>query len=193
MLQSQAVYDKQLATAANAAWHQSLDSLSKYGASTDQLATGTYIWDDIDVAEADSSKPMLTNGQCVLFNQAFANTSQLLRSKLVSAMASVLPVPATSIVIATPTVMCNPAYPLQSRDDQFARFAINVTVTAQLAYFAKNATYVNYSDPSADRSGQHAESGALLGQSNVRAALQNALRGIYLSTLQSYYGLHVTR
>ena len=165
-----------------------LANLSAYGGAAAYLGTGTYSWSDIDIVADGSNFPRLTNGQCNIFNQFFSSSQLLLKSTLAAEMAKILPVPAGGFGFQTSNIVCRPQYPLQTRDDQHALFALEVAVTGLYVYFANGASYVTYNNGAVTTGNkQLSETSAALSQARVRAAVQLVMRRVTLNTLQAHY------
>ena len=98
--------------------------------------------------------------------------------------------PRQGIVFSSEAITCQPLTVFGTMADERAVFAVSgLSLIAYYGLFARDATYVMYAG-SVDHSVQEYEiAGPPLGLNNVRWALEDALRRIYLPALQSNLSL----
>ena len=176
------------ATNAIADANDEIISISNHGAKSNLLAIGLFSWTELNNGN-DDSQPFLTNSQCARFMSAITSQSEL-KADLATELARVLPALASGITfIGLKNIDCGPKVAHEKRGDQHAVFKVNgMQISALYLYFAKDAAYVTFADPSVDRALQRDEATAPLGQSSVKAAVQDALRRVFLDTFREDYG-----
>ena len=163
-----------------------LNDLIQYGAPPSVLAIGAYGWTDLNIEPDGSTLPPMTNLECTHFTTMQSNPATL-KANLIAKVALFLPVPSTAITIQYP-VTCGPAHPLQTRSDQASVFSVTgISIEARYTLFAKTASYVTYLNTSVDHNLQTSELLARLSQVNVRNAIEEALRLLFLETDQQFY------
>ena len=163
-----------------------MQSVDSFGGPPTLLATATYAWSNLSIADDGSPLLPLTNGQCNAFT-SFMNQSTF-QALLVAELEKVLPVGSNSIKFTAP-VTCGPVYATQTRDDHAAYFSVNtMSIKALYTLFAANAPYVTLGS-AAQPANMLPESQAPLGLAKVRSVLQNALRRVTLAGIKAYNGL----
>ena len=186
----EAIHDNTaIVTAASSNVQLQLMSLSQNGAPPSLLATGTYGWSDLNLADEPSGLPFMTNAQCAQFT-AFVESQTALKSALSIEMAKTLPVPRQGIKFSSEAIVCRPLSAVGTMPDERAVFRVSgLSLTAYYGLFARDAAYVAYVS-NVDHGAQSYEiAGPPLGLNNVRWALEDALRRIYLPALQSNLSL----
>jgi hypothetical protein len=181
MLKTQLTTTQALSNNATASVNAYLTSLADFGAIPSLLATGAYSWSDLNIVDDGSGSLPLTNEVCNAFT-ASGTSQQDVRNALAKELAKVLPITATGVMFGS-NVTCGPRYAIQTANDQLAVFSVlGLKVTAYYVHFPNNRSYVTYASGNNDHSVQLSESSSALGMSNVRSALQGALRRVVLST-----------
>ena len=162
--------------------------LYQYTAPPSILAVGSYSWVDLGIADDGSPLPYLTNDGCALFLASLSSQASI-KAYLIAELAKALPVASTAISINS-DIKCSNALPLQVRGDQKANFNVSgLQITTRYTLFSISAIYVTYLNTSVNHALQPTETNAPLSLARVRNALEEALRRVYLGTLQTHYGL----
>ena len=164
-------------------------SLQNYGGVEPLLATGSYGWTDLDIADDNSNLPRLTNDECAGF-MGFEASASTLKTTLATELAKTLCVPSTAVQFSSSAITCAAQYPFQTGGDQHATFTVHLQIKSLFAFFASGASYVMYANASAVNVGmQSPETTAPLNQQNVRSALQTSLRRLFLEANTANDGL----
>ena len=191
-LQETILVNNAIVSSASTALQLQLMALSQNGAPPSLLATGTYGWSDLNLADEPSGLPFMTNAECAQFT-AFVPSQAALKSALSSQMTQALPVPAHGIVFSSAAITCQPLTAVGTMADERAVFRVSgMSLIAYFGLFARDGAYVTYAG-SVDHSVQEYEiAGPPLGLNNIRWALEDALRRIYLPALQSNLSLSLS-
>ena len=179
-----------LAASSTATLQNDLVGLLRRGSIASLLATGSYSWNDVDIVEDGSTFPRLTNDQCALIMATY--TSAQLKTLLATEMSKTLVAPAAAIVFQSSNIECSPLFPFQTRGDQRASFKISLQITTFYGWFAKDASYVTFASPSSvNTADQLSEVLAALNVKNVRAALQQSFRRLFVDAELASVGMFV--
>ena len=163
-------------------------SLQVTGSAPSILATGSYGWNDLNIYDDSNPLQPMTVGGCANFLSQQPSQSALKKS-IIDELVKTLPIPSSAVNIQY-TVTCGSKYPFENRPDQWAVFSVTgLSIGGRFTLFASTANYVAYASVNIDHKLQPSEFVAPLSQENVRVALEQALRRVYLGSLQTYYGI----